>query len=328
MKNRNNELDAIKGLLISFIVIGHVYKFAGHYVEWFHVPLFFAVSGYLIPLFENSIECRAYVLKRAQKLFIPYITYYFVIRILLMRVFDKEEILWFLLFGSGGKSLTGVVGVWWFISCLYLSTALYILLEQIFKNQLFLSLVIFAIVGISYVATQYMRSVGYEGLHYIPWSINTSGVCLAYIYIGRKIRKNANQVKKIISNNSVVAISIILICVTICLDVCGIMTVTIGMKASEYGNSLILLLSLPVLFGVAILFIIKHLNDKIIMCFALIGRSSLQIMYTHLVVVYALNQILVSEVLSRILSLILSIALGCIIKIISNRSRVLHILLG
>lgn len=75
MTKRIAQLDAIKGIAIILVVLGHcIYAFAkasswmvtlDEFIYIFHMPLFFAVSGYL---FNPNVN----VAKKARRLLVPF----------------------------------------------------------------------------------------------------------------------------------------------------------------------------------------------------------------------------------------------------------------
>jgi len=56
MKDRNQNIDAVKGVLILFVVAGHLIlggletSFLKYFIYCFHMPIFIFVSGYLLPV--------------------------------------------------------------------------------------------------------------------------------------------------------------------------------------------------------------------------------------------------------------------------------------
>lgn len=53
---RQDRIDVLKGILILLVVIGHILpgtlqeNFARYFIYSFHMPVFFAVSGYLVSI--------------------------------------------------------------------------------------------------------------------------------------------------------------------------------------------------------------------------------------------------------------------------------------
>ena len=80
---RDNNIDAIKGVAILLVIIGHILQYILYsdsfdqniffrIIYSFHMPLFMFVSGYVIPLSHN-IQDLNWLKKRAHKLLIPFL---------------------------------------------------------------------------------------------------------------------------------------------------------------------------------------------------------------------------------------------------------------
>lgn len=65
-------IDALKGIGIVCVVLGHVVLPISRYIYWFHMPLFFFVSGYL---YRPGAGWRDFIDKRVRRLIIPYLCF-------------------------------------------------------------------------------------------------------------------------------------------------------------------------------------------------------------------------------------------------------------
>jgi fucose 4-O-acetylase-like acetyltransferase len=73
MNNRERWLDTAKGLGILAVVAGHSGNLLAHtYLYWFHMPLFFIISGYLYKNLHNMQDLKKWINKRTKQLLIPY----------------------------------------------------------------------------------------------------------------------------------------------------------------------------------------------------------------------------------------------------------------
>ncbi len=74
MKGRNKELDLLKGFAIFLMVFDHVGwgDIVHTYIQSFHMPLFFVVSGYL---WNNEYSVAEVAKKRAKSVMIPYASF-------------------------------------------------------------------------------------------------------------------------------------------------------------------------------------------------------------------------------------------------------------
>ena len=78
--NRNGNIDFIKGILVILVILGHVIPgvlqetFSRYFIYSFHMPLFIAVSGYLVPTQKLNYQSRIDILhKYWYRLIVPWI---------------------------------------------------------------------------------------------------------------------------------------------------------------------------------------------------------------------------------------------------------------
>jgi hypothetical protein len=125
MRERIPWIDIAKGIGIVFVVIGHnlthyrIYDI-NKYIYWFHMPLFFIISGLL---HKQDAGQRAFIKSRFMHLMIPYGA--FLCLFLLAGAKDYNSRQTINLFLGGAYD----VGIWWFVTCLFFTqiTAYYIL---------------------------------------------------------------------------------------------------------------------------------------------------------------------------------------------------------
>lgn len=103
-EQRTSWIDVLKGLGIILVVIGHV-NTKGFLVQWiytFHMPLFFALSGYILKKFGKRSSFKAFFLKRSKTILWPFVLFrillftYWVLIESHFRSFDIGPI-WFLI---------------------------------------------------------------------------------------------------------------------------------------------------------------------------------------------------------------------------------------
>ena len=76
-QSRADWIDVLKGIGIILVVIGHV-NTKGFLVQWlytFHMPLFFALSGYILYKFGKYIPFQKFLLKRTKSILWPFILF-------------------------------------------------------------------------------------------------------------------------------------------------------------------------------------------------------------------------------------------------------------
>lgn len=131
MRNREPWIDVVKGLGIVAVVVGHV-TFNHALVTqifMFHMPLFFALGGYL---HDAARPQRAYALAKARSLLVPYACFLLVLwplELLFAVPAGAAGGRWtWALLGApmlfGGRLLTGFAGVFWFVTCYFLTQQL------------------------------------------------------------------------------------------------------------------------------------------------------------------------------------------------------------
>lgn len=76
---RKSEFDILKGLLIIFVVAGHVVNGDScihSIIFWFHMPLFLMISGYFIKDKSNeTITLKDSLLRLFKRYWIPYFSW-------------------------------------------------------------------------------------------------------------------------------------------------------------------------------------------------------------------------------------------------------------
>lgn len=126
---RNINVDALKGLLIIFVVIGHTQRgFTHDIIFLFHMPLFFMLSGSLLN--REKLIRPAYLKTRSIALLIPYVTYLLLDWIFVRRDYSISSIvhvIW------GGRALSGT---YWYITCFIAALFLFSFLLRRFSDRI------------------------------------------------------------------------------------------------------------------------------------------------------------------------------------------------
>lgn len=77
MKERNVEIDIMKGIAILCVMLGHttwIPGYLGAFIYSFHMPLFFIVSGYFAKTYNEDQRCGwDFMKKNMRQLLVPYI---------------------------------------------------------------------------------------------------------------------------------------------------------------------------------------------------------------------------------------------------------------
>lgn len=108
MQKRLFYLDVMKGILIILVILGHSIQdtisdyqnnFLFRFIYSFHMPLFFAISGYLT--FKNKYD-KTLLKKRALQLLVPFGVWAFALPICTYGILDWNKTQKILLYPDNG----------------------------------------------------------------------------------------------------------------------------------------------------------------------------------------------------------------------------------
>lgn len=177
-------LDALKGILIVLVILGHAVQFTienyqhvflFRFIYSFHMPLFFLISGYLT--FKGRYD-EQLVQKRAIQLLVPFVVWAFLSPVLENYAFDFQRSCKALLYPDNGL---------WFLYNLFVYSTVFNLSER-FTNKYLCQecLLAFAIV-LLYVAMAVFRT-----------KFNCTQLCwyIPFFAIGYYLHKYEHKVKQ------------------------------------------------------------------------------------------------------------------------------------
>lgn len=131
MRTREPWIDVLKGMGIVAVVVGHVTfnRALVTQIFMFHMPLFFALGGWL---HDAARPQRDYAVAKARSLLVPYACFLVLLWPLeLLFAVPRDAVggrwTWALLGEPmlwGGRMLTGFAGVFWFVTCYFLTQQL------------------------------------------------------------------------------------------------------------------------------------------------------------------------------------------------------------
>lgn len=272
-----------KGLGIIGVVLGHSgNEIAHHYLFWFHMPLFFLLSGYTFKALNEKGEFFPWLKRRAKQLLIPYISFAVIITIV---KFSIEFIHGKLSLATmikdclyivyGGQLLTGYYGVFWFVTCLFITQVSFALIVIYFKNVKTQLVIIGILYLLSHVDSQILDTYNIP----IPWNMDVALLAITYYAIGFYVRQLTLSVLK---QKAIVIIASIISVIFIISDHFGLLVYELDLKKNIYNNLLLDLL-IPLSLTVVVCFIAYYIsklpNTKIL---ATLGTLSLSIMYLHI----------------------------------------------
>lgn len=291
---RSKWIDVYKGIGIILVVAGHIFDgLIRDLIFLFHMPLFFFISGYLYKP-KNYFN---YFTKKSLSLLIPYFSFLIVFSVLYFFINGDVDI--YAIF-YGGRKLQGIYGIFWFVTCLFLTQQLY---NYFYKN--FSPKNIF-IIMFFFLCFSYVNSLIISDF-YLPWNLNVVFASLPLFYAGNIYSKrglNSNYI-------SLLGVSLLVIIFTLLFP-----QNIYDMKYSIYGIPFVtfissLILCLFVLMTSKILSRYRFLNNIL----SMIGLESSSIMYLHMLFYLAVDKyILENSFLCFLSSLTLSFLAAKIIS--------------
>ena len=278
---RNEMIDICKGIGITLVVIWHIIDIGHKYIFWFHMPLFFFISGFLYTS-DNSIP--VYFIKKVRHLLAPYFVFLIIFSIPDFIVcidssyktgnptLGKSILNLILKKLYGGRDLFGWFDIFWFVTCLFLTQQLFHFINCICKKKKAPMAILAICIYLIVVIDTYLFKI------HVPlfWSLNIVPMAFIFFYTGNIIAD------KIILNKIVIAFSFISIIIIMLLDMNGIIDHKFNMKWSVYGIGGINLIA--GLSGIILIFAIAHYytRHKIVnSCISKMGKHSLLIMFLH-----------------------------------------------
>lgn len=285
-------VDVLKGLGILTVVWGHSGSQNAFYMFWFHMPLFFVISGYLYR-FKPQLTGLAYVQRKAKHLLVPYMFYLGLITLMMLSVsiwkgqpagrFFSDNWVALLL---GGSLLEGVYATFWFITCLFFVQISYDYLCRKVPSQLFRGLILLGCYLLAYGESRYFPEF------FFPWNLDVGVYALVFYGLGSFLRQHKlleQQNRRYI----LFGLSLVISLGFLYLYSQKILDYGLDMKHRQYyyfGTSLILPLVISLLLILLSMILSKCHRFKDLL--TLLGRAAMVIMYLHLSAVYLARQVI------------------------------------
>lgn len=319
--NRNQQIDVLKGILIIFVILGHISQIP--YFDWFHMPLFFMISGYLLKVPEKG-KCVLWIGKRAKTLLIPYVSYYFVFMLLKYKDISFGDIK-NLIFS--GKNLVGIFGVWWFPVCLLISSAILVnLINYMTEKQIrwILSVLYLSAITVSNV----IKATNSNLLFFVPWNLDVCLLTVPYMAMGYYYKKNQMVICEKLFRKSNFGSALLILGIFIAIDVLGIFQYTFRMKYSQYTNFILPLL-IPIAASVVLYKMAEWIMESRLQGVLVeFGKTSMVLMYVHNFIIDQVKPFLTGDnlILECFLLLIMCLLIGYIWSKICSFSKISKVL--
>lgn len=275
MKGKITWINSWKGIGILCVVLGHIFiGETSRTIYIFHMPLFFFVSGFL---FKPTHKSKKYFTRKAFSFLVPYIAF-LVPLYLVFTDFTNFELKDFASNLTplivGGRMLQGPFGVFWFITCLFLT-------QQV-MNFLFLKLKSSAIAMTMCVmlVLAFLNSIFFPSF-WLPWNANVVLAAAPIFYLGYIYKKRAPKLN--MSKIMILGLLIVLLSFVFPSN-------TYDMKSASYGIPVITLTSAIILvLSLKFISIRMSANRYLGTIFSELGKASLTIMYLHLPIIIILE---------------------------------------
>ncbi|WLV24456.1 acyltransferase family protein [Aciduricibacillus chroicocephali] len=272
-------IDIARAIGIVAVVMGHGYhELAHHYTYWFHMPLFFILSGFLYKPLNNMGEFASWVGKRAVRLLLPYLTFGIIIYLYIelkegFTVVSFMEDMYNLMYG--GMMMKGLVTVFWFMTCLLITQIVFALIDLIFRSHA----IKIGIIILSYLFAHLYAY--YQPIETpVPWSADVTFIALSYYAFGYYIKKYIHKVL----NLKTFIVTALLTIMFVIYDYKNNYFYNIDLKPNVY-NHLLLDFLVPVIICFTIFYIsaqIAKFKSSVVISY--IGTSAITIMFLHRVV--------------------------------------------
>lgn len=282
-------VDVGKGMTLLLVILGHLLTSGTALSIWifsFHIPLFFFLSGYVSKIASRSVA------KSLRKILINVILPYFIfvaiglvvsLVIPAWRPSSLETILFDVFYNVQPESLH--VGQIWFLFCLAVVQALFVLLMKInFKNRPLIVISICSFALISFMLQTFNVGVWYKGDFFrLPWKIDSAFMGLFFFSLGYYLRslKLFSKFLSSVTFRKVVFVAIMLIVsvvVSIKLNSGPQLKNSVNLGGNYYGNLIYFMLAS--LSGITfVVYVSKLLEKNFVLSY--MGRNALPIFSSH-----------------------------------------------
>ena len=187
MRERNKELDVLKSLGIFLMIFDHVGwgEVVHTYIQSFHMPLFFIVSGYLW-VSDRNTKTIAY--KRIKTVLVPYICFSFFYLLILicgsfLEINNASIVLAIraILFFPTDMLNMPFAPALWFLPCFYVCNIIYAFLSEKLNEKKWIVIIALAIIGFFYSSVSTYR---------LPFALEPIMISPFFMLVGEYIKCN------------------------------------------------------------------------------------------------------------------------------------------
>jgi fucose 4-O-acetylase-like acetyltransferase len=276
-------VDIAKGLGILAVVLGHSGDpTTHHYLFWFHMPLFFYLSGYLFKPLQNRSQFLPWLKKRTFQLLVPYLSFLFTITLVryVVKIWTGDfNLKWivvdFLRIIYGGEVMGAIYGSFWFITCLFVTQVLFVVILLTVRQR---SVQVLCLL-LAFLTAHIEVWSGLGTSIRFPWGIDIALLTLLYYGLGYFSR---SSLEKILQYRPLTLSLFAAASALVGLDLVGFLDYELDLKLHVYHNLLLDVL-IPLLLTLIVCKIASMFSaERIGQWLASLGASSLPIVYLHI----------------------------------------------
>lgn len=305
MKDKITWINTLKGIGILFVVIGHSFDLKTvPFIYLVHMPMFFFISGFLTSP-KNSIP--NYIKKKLFQFVMPYFAYFILLTAYKrggLPPLSMTEIFLFMKSSlTGGRSLQGLYGTFWFINCLIITQQIgYVIVSKLSNKITF-------IIAVTSIFLAYNVKFWLNGKSLI-WTLDVNLMSLPIFLFGYLFKVSKTP-------------KIPFIAILLCVSSFFIDGNYFDMKASYYGIPILSVLASLILITYS--FELSKKIDKVKglrLIFGQLGKSSLEIMYTHLFIFHLFQ---LFEIQNIPFQIVVSLIFGVLLQVIFSTNKTTRI---
>ena len=297
VKNRIEWVDCAKGLAIILVVYGHALTYFSpnfdsivHVVYSFHMPLFFALTGYVSAYSYDNVKFRVFYKKKCNKLMRPYILYGVLLLVfkILKNYFSRTT-----MSGENINCLVNTILITrksfvselWFLPCLLIAHCLMFFIVK--RTTIYSWMIVVLCFGFTLLFRERYNVA-------LPFNLDNALLSLPFIFGGRQWRI-AKKFKK--KRFNTIAIFIIALVVFACIN---FVEISRGYSVDYFADIIIgnvLLFLFTAMTGIIVIFLCSQFvanckNSLVKKSLLKCGQNSLSIYGLHYIVLAVVYQIL------------------------------------
>lgn len=291
VKNRVEYIDLAKGFCILLVIFTHakgaflVSSSLDFAMASFRMPLYFLLSGLFFKEYDGFFD---FLLRKTNKLLIPFIFFYIVIALLSPLLLDRfvpgfiKNAGWNYIFCIYNENLNGMPMGIWFLWCLFLVNVLFyvvILIAKIRPNSFLLVLI-----SLSLLLGILGFHLGYNKIN-LPLYLDTSLTAFPFFCCGYVFRKFTNLLYPNKYDKYLLIFSLICFVLVI---MCAYDKVSF--RKNEFDVSIFSVYICGILGALGVLFISKKIRKMPFVSF--MGRYSIMVLCSHQVVLMGIGMLL------------------------------------